>query len=249
MLLALMLTALWAHADMFKPSRNDQLALGKRAAEDIRRHEKMLPAGDERVALMRRIGAKLIATFKDDPAKQWPFSFDIVDSKELNAFALPGGPVFFYRGLVDKLKTEDQFAAVLGHEMTHVRKEHWAYAYADNLKRRLGLQVVLTLLRANDTMFSLADVSDEVLISLPYSRKHESEADALGCDAMVAAGYNPQGMIDVFKVLREDGGGGKMPEFMSDHPDEAARIKKIQERVAKLNRTFPPQRPIASERH
>jgi beta-barrel assembly-enhancing protease len=133
---------------------------------------------------------------------------------------------------------------VLGHEMTHVRKEHWAYAYANNLKRKLGLEVVLTLLRANDTAFNMADISDDLIFTLPYSRKHESEADALGCDAMVAAGYNPQGMIDVFKVLREGGGGGKMPEFMSDHPDELARIKKIQERVAKMNCTFPPQRPI-----
>ena len=128
--------------------------------------------------------------------------------------------------------------------MTHVRREHWAYAYADSVKRRLGLSVVLTVLHANDSMFNLADVSDQLLFDLPYSRKHESEADAGGCDAMAAAGYNPQGMIDVFNILREGGGGGKMPEFMSDHPGEAARIKAIQERAAKMNRTFPPEKPL-----
>lgn len=233
-----------AHGDMFKPSKLDQVKLGKRAAADLRKDAKLLPETDKRVVLMRRLGAELLAAMKIDKREPWEYTFDIVDDKQLNAFALPGGPVFIYRGLVDKFQTEDQFAAVLGHEMTHVRREHWAYAYADSEKRRLGLTVLLTVLRANDNAFGLADVSDELLFDLPYSRKHENEADAGGCDAVAAAGYNPKGMIEVFGILREGSGGGKMPEFMSDHPTEAARIQLIRDRIAKMNRSFPPERPI-----
>jgi predicted Zn-dependent protease len=232
------------HGDMFKPSKADQVKLGRRAAADLRKEVKLLPDTDKRVVLMRRLGAELLAAMKIDKKEPWEYTFDVVDDKQLNAFALPGGPVFIYRGLLDKLQTEDQFAAVLGHEMTHVRREHWAYAYADGEKRRLGLTVLLTVMRANDNVFGLADVSDELLFDLPYSRKHENEADAGGCDAVAAAGYNPKGMIEVFGILREGTGGGKMPEFMSDHPSEVARIKLIQDRIAKMNRPFPPERPL-----
>jgi predicted Zn-dependent protease len=238
------LMAVASNADMFKPSIKDQLTLGKRAAAGIRKKEKMLPASDQRVATMRRIASRLLSTVHDDAQHPWEYSFDVVKSKEMNAFALPGGPVFFFSALVNKFTTEDQFAAVLAHELTHVRKEHWAYSYANNEKRKLGLTVILMVLKANQNLFDIANISDDMLITLPYSRKYENEADAMGCDMMIQAGYNPQGMIDVFETLRKASGGGKQPEFLSSHPDDAGRIKRIQERVKKLNRTFPAQRKV-----
>jgi Zn-dependent protease with chaperone function len=239
-----MATTASANADMFKPSKQDQIKLGKQAATQVRKKEKMLPASDQRVVILRRIAGKLLAANKDAKKQPWEYSFDIVDSKEVNAFALPGGPVFFYTGLIEKLKTEDQLASVLAHEMTHIQKEHWASAYADNQKRRMGITLLLTVLKAGNTVFDIASVSDDLLFSLPYSRKHENEADAVGCDTMVEAGFNPQGMIDVFEVLRQATGKGKPPEFLSTHPDDAGRIKRIQERVAKMKRTFPAERPL-----
>lgn len=252
------MSATLASADMFKPSKKDQLDLGKRAASEIRKKEKVLPDTDPRVQLVRKIGQRLVATIANDKNK-WDFTFDVIQGKvvtqkqkdgtekkveEVNAFALPGGPVFFYTGLLKELKTEDQLAAVLAHEITHVRKEHWAYAYADNMKRKLGLTLLLTLGKANNEIFNIANVTDDMLFTLPYSRKHENEADALGCDMMVAAGYNPQGMVDTFEVLRKASEGKKPPEFLSTHPDDAGRIKRIKERAAKMNRTFPDQKPL-----
>jgi len=256
---ALALSAPFASADMFKPSKKDQLDLGKRAAAELKKKEKVLPDSDPRVKLIRKIGSKLIETIANDKNK-WDYSFDVIQGKvvdqkqkdgtvkkveEVNAFALPGGPVFFYTGLLKEMKTEDQIAAVLAHELTHVRKEHWAYAYADNSKRKLGLTILLSLGRANNNLFNLADVTDDLLFSLPYSRKHENEADALGCDMMVNAGFNPQGMVDTFEILRKASEGKKPPEFLSDHPDDAGRIKRIQDRIAKIGpRTYPEQKKL-----
>lgn len=230
-------------SDPFKPGRKDQVKLGQRAADSLRQSEKVLPDSDTRVRLLRKVGGRLMATLSKDENKDFQFSFDVIDSKELNAFALPGGPVFFYTGLLSKFKTEDELAGVLAHEMTHVRKEHWANAYAANQKRKLGLSALLLILRANDTIFDLAGISDDLLFTLPYSRRHETESDDLGLDSMVAAGYNPEGMAHVFEILRE-ASKDKPPEFISTHPDDKNRINRIRERAKKMNKSFPPERPL-----
>lgn len=231
------------HADMFKPGKGDQLKLGKRAADDLRKKEKILPATDERVKILRKVASRLLANV-DDGKDPWQYSFDVIDSKEVNAFALPGGPTFFFSGLLDRLSTEDQLAGVLAHELTHVRREHWAYAYADSQKRALGINLLLVFTKANSAMGNIASISNDLLFELPFSRKHEKEADEGGMDMMVAAGYNPQGIKEVFEILSRVSGGGKPPEWLSDHPDDKNRIKNMQDRMDKMGRTFPPQKRL-----
>ena len=237
-----------ASADMFKPGVQDQIKLGQKAAAQVRTEEKVLPDSDPRVVAVRRIGEHLVSLIPKSERDKKPFqyTFDVVDSKEVNAFALPGGPVFIYTGLIENLKTEDEIAAVLGHELTHVRREHWASAYADNQKRQLGLSVVLVLLNANRSVFDIAGVSDALIFQLPYSRKHESEADSVGYDLMVKSDYNPQGMVDVFTVLKQKGGSKRTQEWLSDHPDLDRRINNVKKRIAESTTTFPPQKPLGS---
>ena len=124
-----------------------------------------------------------------------------------------------------------------------MRNEHWASAYADSQKRRLGLMVLLTVLNANDTLFNAASISDTLIFELPYSRKHEQEADNVGYQLASNANYNPQGMIDVFQVLLKapGGGGGRSKEWISDHPALETRIQKIKEQMAKDTKSFGPQ--------
>lgn len=232
-----------AGADTFKPSRGQQVDLGLRAAADLRHKEKVLPASDERVQMLRRIGDRLLATFTEAKDKEWKYSFDVIQSKELNAFALPGGPVFFYSGLMDKLRTEDQIAGVLAHELTHVRREHWAYAYRDSQKANLLLTLGLILGKADNNTAQLASVGYDVFVGLKYSRAHESEADNYGFDTMVKAGYNPEAMADVFRIFAKQS-GSKSPEFFSDHPDDKRRINNIEDKVKKSGKTFPAQRPL-----
>jgi predicted Zn-dependent protease len=232
-----------APADMFKPSVSDQLKLGERAAKDIRKKEKVLGDSDWRTQLIRRIGSELVKAI-NDPKEPWRYTFDVIQSKELNAFALPGGPTFFYTGLIDKMKTEDEVAGVMAHELTHVRKEHWAKAYADSQKRNLGLLVLLSLARAGNTAFDIASVGNELLFSLPFSRKNETDADNGAIDLVVKAGYNPIGLADTFRMFDQEKKGGKPPEILATHPPDPKRIKNIEDKVAKLNRTFPAQRPL-----
>jgi predicted Zn-dependent protease len=229
-------------AQFGKPNQNEQLNLGKRAAKQIRGSEKLLPSTDPRVVTVRKVASNLLRTF-DDRDRPWEFSFDVIEGKEVNAFALPGGPMFVYTGLLDKIKTEDELAGVLGHELTHVRREHWAYQYRDQQQRNLGLTALLTILRANSDIQNLAGLSSEVLMDLPYSRGHETEADDGGYEMMVKAGYNPQGLADMFNALKESG-GSKPPEFLSSHPAESSRTARIAKKIAESKQTFPPQRPL-----
>jgi len=235
-----------AEADMFKPSPAQQVELGKRAADDLRKREKVLPSSDPRVRLVRRIGQKLVKTFKDD--KPWQFSFDVIESKQVNAFALPGGPTFIYTGLLDKLKSEDELAGIMGHELTHVRKEHWAYAYRDSQEHQLGLTVLLMVFRANSNVANIASISNDLIFNLPFSRKHESEADTGGLHMMIDAKYNPQGMVDAFQLLANLAGKGAPPEFLSDHPSDTRRIKAMQSQIDGMKQSFPPSTPLRLDR-
>lgn len=227
-------------ADIFKPGKADQVKLGQRAAAEVRQKERVLPASDERVRTLRRVASRLLAQM-DDGKDPWQYSFDVIDNKSVNAFALPGGPTFFFTGLLDRLSTEDQLAGVLAHELTHVRREHWAYAYRDQQQRALGLNLLLIFTRANNTVGGLASIANDLLFNLPFSRSHETQADSQGIDIMVKAGYNPQGMKEVFEILAKASGGGKPPEFLSTHPNDRTRISKIQEKISKMGRTFAPQ--------
>jgi predicted Zn-dependent protease len=240
-----------ATADPFKPSMQDQVKLGQQAAQELRTKKdvKVLPASDARVKAFRRVAANLMAHIPAKELKERPFqySFDIIDSKEVNAFALPGGPVFFYTGLLDKLSTEDQVAGVLGHELTHIRNEHWAKQYADETKRGLGLSILLYALKANRTIGQITNVLNTVAFGLRYSRDHESEADQVGFELMVSSGYNPQGIVDVMRVLAKQGSGG--PEWLNSHPDSNRRADTMQARIKAMpNAQFPAQRPWLATR-
>ena len=229
-----------AQADIFRPSMADQARLGKQAAEQIRQKEKVLPDSDPRVRELRRLGAAVLKTIPQKELKDRPFeyTFDVIESKELNAFALPGGPIFFYTGLLDKLKTEDEIVGILAHEIVHVRNQHWASQYADNLKRKLGIIVVFSVLNANSDILNAADMLDDILVGLSYSRKHEIESDTVGYDMMLQTGYHPAGMVDVFKILNA-AGGDCPPEWLSTHPDIRRRIADIEKRIANEKRPLP----------
>lgn len=237
---ALGATAL-APAQFSKPSAKQQVSLGKQAAGEVRQKEKVLPASDQRVQILRKVARRVLSGVNDGN-QPWEYSFDVVDSNEVNAFALPGGPTFFYTGLLNRMKTEDELAAVLAHELTHVRKEHWAYQYRDQQKTNALFTIGALILRPSRDVMNVAGLGLSVLVDLPFSRKHESEADSIGYDLMVKAGYNPQGMVDVFEMLRQSSNGGKPPEFLSTHPDDKNRIRSIQERIRREGKNYPAQK-------
>lgn len=234
-----------ANSQILKPSMKDQVRLGQQAAAQLRKEAKIIDKLDPRSKLLADISERLMLAIpeKDLKGKPWQFSFDLIEDKSINAFALPGGPCYVFTGLVAKVKTEDQLAGVIAHEIVHVLREHWARDYAKSQETSLGILVIGTILNVNRDIFQLVSIADVLTSQLPRSRKYETEADEFGFDLMVNAGYNPQGMIDIFKMLQQQK-GGTFPEFMSDHPDEKNRIKKLEERLAKLKKDFQNQTPI-----
>lgn len=243
-------SAAFGLSDPFKPGKLEQVKLGQQIAAEIRKEGKVVPPTDPRSKVVQEVFGKLMAARTDQQRKEpWQFSVDLIESKEVNAFALPGGPLFVYTGLLERLKTRDELAGILGHEMTHVFREHWAYSVRDQQKRQIGMLVVLGLAKANRDWYQLAGAGDVLLFTLPGSRNHEYQADDGGFELATRAGYNPQGMADVFRMFNSLKGEGKGPEFMSTHPDDRARIKRIEDRIAQSKATYPPQTRLrASER-
>jgi len=236
-------TAAPVRADMFKPSERDQAKLGDQAAQEVMRKYRVLH--DSRARRVEDVGNRLVDALPSKERGPWDYRFYLIDSKEVNAFALPGGNVFVFTGLYDRMRTEDELASVMGHELTHVRKEHWANAAAKQKKRQTGLLVLLGLTRAPNGWQSAAGLLDN-LLSLKYSRSEEDQADELGLQDMVAAGYNPRGMLDLFQTLKAASGGGGGPAFLADHPLTNQRIDRTQERIDRLgNRNFRAETPLA----
>lgn len=251
---SLVALVLSANGQMFKPSKSDQVKAGKEYAAKIRKENKVLPDNDPRVRLLRQVGQRFLNARTPDEVKkeQWEYSFDVIDSKEVNAFAIPGGPVFFFTGLIDKLTNVDEIAGVMGHELTHVRREHWASAVNSAQEKEAGILLLGTIFGATRNQMDIAQIINQVGFNLSNSRKQEGEADRYGFDFDLKAGYNPQGMIQVFEMFRTMKGNGGNVEFLSTHPDDKNRIatltKKIEDYKKKgLITTLPPLTPLPFE--
>jgi predicted Zn-dependent protease len=231
-----------ARADIFTPSEKDQIRLGNQAAAEVMKKYRVV--NDSRAARVEDVGRRLLDALPAKERGPWDYRFHVIDSKEINAFALPGGNVFMFTGLYNRLKTEDELAAVMGHELTHVRDQHWAHMAGAQAKRQAGLAVILGLAHANSAWQNVAGLADS-LLTLRYSRKDEDQADAGGLQDMVAAGYNPEGMLGLFQILQDSAGGGGGPAFLQDHPLTSQRIDKTRDRINQLpDRDFPREKPL-----
>ncbi len=226
-------------------SPDDQKKIGDQAAAQVL---KQYPeVFDGRARHFNAIGQRLVRALSQSDRSTWDFKFHVLDSKTVNAFALPGGNMFMFTGLYQILPTDDALAGVTGHEMTHVRLQHWAKANAKQQERQAGLGLLLGLFHAGQAAQTIAGLADTA-IGLKYSRGEEDQADQGGLQNMVAAGYNPQGMIELFQALEKiSGNGGSVGgDFLSDHPLTSDRIKHTQERIASLQsaHAFPPLTPL-----
>jgi predicted Zn-dependent protease len=226
-----------------RPDVQQQIRIGQQVATEIRDHEKILPTDDPHVVILRRVATRVLSSIHD--GESWAFSFDVIDSPEINAFSLPGGPTFFYTGLMDKLKTEDELAGVLSHELTHVRLQHWATQYASSQRRDLLINLGLLLSKSNYAVSEIAGLSDDLAFNLPFSRVQESQADSGGFTLMVQAGYNPNGMISVFEMFAKTLSSDDRFAFLSDHPTDKTRIQKIKQLISSNPISLPSQTPVS----
>jgi len=165
-----------------------------------------------------------------------PWEVAVFDSDERNAFVLPGGQIGVYRGMMQLADTDDQLAAVLGHEVGHVVGRHAAERASQQMGAGLGAQVLGGVLGGQDPNAAgrwqqILGVGAQYGLVLPYSRSNESEADLLGIDYMVRAGFNPRQAITLWQKMAAEG-GARGPAFLSTHPDPASRIVEIENYIA-----------------
>ena len=183
--------------------------------------------------MVARVG-KRIAAVSGHPEYQWEYRL-IQDDKQVNAFALPGGKVAVYTGILPVTRDENGLAAVLGHENGHVVARHGGERVSQQMLVNVGLETTMAALSASNpatvqAVGALLGAGASVGVLLPWSRQQESEADHVGLILMAKAGYDPHAARDLWVRMAElsSKGSGKPPEFLSTHPSEPTRIAQIE---------------------
>ncbi|MDD0975161.1 M48 family metallopeptidase [Pseudomonas fontis] len=183
------------------------------------------------------IADRLIAQapqFRPDSA-QWQWEVNLIKSDELNANCGPGGKIIVYTGLIDKLKlSNDELAAVMGHEIAHALREHGREAMSKAYGVQMARQGAGALLGLGQDTMALADTVVQYSMTLPNSRDNENEADLIGLELAARAGYNPNAAITLWNKMSEASGGAGQPEFMSTHPASTSRIASLQAAIPKV---------------
>ncbi len=164
---------------------------------------------------------------------RYNWEYTVFQSDQLNAFVMPGGKVGFYTGILELMETDDKIAVVMGHEVGHVTGRHAAERYSQQVAAGTLQTAAGVALQASDVSFAreaaaILGAGVQFGLLLPYSRKHELEADALGIDYMIRAGYDPRQAVPFWQSMAARSGGRRPPEFMSTHPDPANRIRQIE---------------------
>ena len=160
-------------------------------------------------------------------APKWPWEAHVLSSKEVNAWCMAGGKIAVYTGLIDQLKpSDDELAAVIGHEMGHALREHVREQASRQMGEQLALGVVGAVFNVPDIVQQLAPTVLDVTFNLPHSRAQESEADRVGVELAARAGYDPRAAISLWQKMGKLG-GAKPPQILSTHPSDEARLKDL----------------------
>lgn len=214
-------------------SVEQEVEIGQQALAQVR---KQVPQVRDRevVDYVRSLGRQLVPHAQ---GPKYPYSFWVADYRELNAFALPGGPVWLHRGLMHAATNESQAVSVLAHEIAHISQRHAAEQLTKVMVARWGLGVLGALL-GNSGGASAAQVAASLLANglfLKFSRDDEREADRVGLQMMTRAGWDPRGMVELFEILRREAkrDPGTVEAFFSSHPSPQDRIAELQAEVRK----------------
>ena len=224
-------TQIVLHANKYKPS--DDVKLGRQAAAEA---EKQFPLmRDEEVnAYVESLGQRLVAAIPPEfRHPEFRYYFKVINARDINAFALPGGPMYVNRGMIEAAHTEGEVAGVMAHELSHVALRHGTAQATKAQKYQTGAAVAGIL----GTIFGgpgLGQVAQApfALTFLRYSREYETEADLLGARIMANAGYNPRDLANMFRTIEAQGGGGG--GFLSDHPSPKDRYARINQEAQYL---------------
>ena len=196
----------------------------------------VLDTNPAQVARLKRIASRLISEvglYRDDAA-DWKWEVHTIKSNDLNAFVVPGGKIMFYTGIIDRLNlTDDEIAAIMGHEIAHVLREHSRERISSAYATQAGLGIAASVFGLSQGQAQLASIASDLGISRPHSRIQESEADKVGLALMAKAGYNPNAAISLWQKMQQ-AAGGSPPQFLSTHPSSGSRIATIQSLIPQV---------------
>ena len=214
----------------------------------------LLPAQHPQSVRLRAIAQRMIpfALEWNKRAPQWRWEVSVVQSKELNAFCMPGGKIVFYTGILEQLKlTDDEVAMIMGHEMAHALREHARERMGKTAATRIGANLLSGLLGLGSVGDTVLNMGGQ-LLTLKFSREDESEADLVGMELAARTGYDPRAGVSLWNKMAAAAKGAP-PQFLSTHPSSSTRIQEIQANLGKVQPLFerapkPPQRWDAPSR-
>jgi predicted Zn-dependent protease len=204
-------------------------------ASDAKQKGALVDDNNPQVIRLRAIASRIIPFSYEwnKRARDWKWQVVLLDSKELNAFCMPGGKIAFYTGILDQLKmTDDEVAMVMGHEVAHALREHARERMGKTSATKIGASVFSSLLGLGQVGDSLLNMGGQ-LLTLKFSREDESEADLVGMELAARAGYDPRAGISLWEKMSAAAKGAP-PQWMSTHPASTTRIKDIQANLSKV---------------
>jgi predicted Zn-dependent protease len=191
---------------------------------------------------LRRIARELIphAARFNSGAQAWRWEVNLITSKTVNAFCMPGGKIAFFTGILDSLQlTDDEVATIMGHEIGHALLEHGRARMSEQVLKNVGISVAAAVFNLGQVSTELLAQGTNLAVSLPYARRQESDADLVGMELAARAGHDPRAAVTVWQKmskLAQTSGNGQPPQFLSTHPSHESRIREIE---ANLPRVLP----------
>jgi predicted Zn-dependent protease len=193
------------------------------------------PANHPQVVRLRAIAQRIIpfAAAWNPRAQQWRWEVNLIGSRELNAFCMPGGKIAFYFGILQQLQlSDDEVAMIMGHEMAHALREHARERMGKNMATNGAIELGAALLGLGNMGRGIANIGGQ-LLSLTFSREDESEADLVGMELAARAGYNPQAGVTLWQKMGQASKGAP-PQFLSTHPAGPTRIRDIERTLPRV---------------
>ena len=208
----------------------------------------LAPQGHPQLVRLRSIAERLIPhTYEwNSRARSWRWEVNLIGSRQINAFCMPGGKIAFFIGILDQLNlTDDEVAVVMGHEMAHALREHAREQMGKNMATRGAIEIGAALFGLGDLARTAAGLGGQ-LLTLRFGREDESEADLVGLELAARAGFNPRAGVTLWKKMAGASKGGSL-EFLSTHPTGPTRIRDIEANIPKVEPLYarapkPPQR-------
>jgi len=195
----------------------------------------LAPEGHPQLVRLRTIAQRIIphAAQWNPRARAWRWEVNLIGSKQINAFCMPGGKIAFYTGILEQLQlTDDEVAMVMGHEMAHALREHARARIAKSQATSIGLSLGAQLLGLGDLGNAAANLGTQ-LLTLKFSRSDETDADLVGLELAARAGYDPQAAVSLWRKMGQATGSGGIG-FLSTHPTGPDRIRELEQNVPRV---------------